>query len=41
MRSKRRSESLRLVGPRVELRPLTIDDWPAWREVRLRSKSWL
>lgn len=41
MRSRRRSDALRLVGPRVVLRPLTVDDWPAWREVRIKSRDWL
>ena len=30
-----------LVGPRVMLRPLTSADFPAWREVRVRSRAWL
>lgn len=30
-----------LVGPRVVLRPLTSADFPAWREVRVRSRDWL
>jgi [ribosomal protein S5]-alanine N-acetyltransferase len=30
-----------LRGQRVELRPLKSDDWEAWREVRIRSRSWL
>lgn len=41
MRSKRRSDSLRLAGARVLLRPLTVDDWEAWREVRIRARDWL
>jgi len=30
-----------LVGARVLLRPLRVDDWSAWREVRLRCRDWL
>ena len=30
-----------LTGPRVELRPLTGDDWEQWRGVRTRSRDWL
>ncbi len=30
-----------LVGGRVMLRPLRVDDWDAWREVRLRCREWL
>ena len=30
-----------LAGPRVMLRPLTSADFPAWREVRVRSRAWL
>jgi len=30
-----------LIGARVLLRPLTSDDWEAWREVRLRCREWL
>src|SRR5438270_314635 len=30
-----------LVGGRVMLRPLRVDDWDAWREVRLRCRAWL
>jgi ribosomal-protein-alanine N-acetyltransferase len=30
-----------LVGGRVLLRPLRVDDWDAWREVRLRCREWL
>jgi ribosomal-protein-alanine N-acetyltransferase len=30
-----------IVGPRVLLRPLTSVDFPAWREVRVRSRAWL
>ncbi|MDQ1480614.1 MAG: [ribosomal protein S5]-alanine N-acetyltransferase, partial [Actinomycetota bacterium] len=30
-----------LVGSRVLLRPLRVEDWEAWREVRLRCREWL
>jgi ribosomal-protein-alanine N-acetyltransferase len=30
-----------LIGPRVMLRPLEVNDHPAWREVRERSREWL
>lgn len=30
-----------LVGRRVLLRPLTVNDFDAWREVRERAQSWL
>jgi ribosomal-protein-alanine N-acetyltransferase len=30
-----------LVGARVLLRPLRVDDWDAWREVRGRCRTWL
>jgi ribosomal-protein-alanine N-acetyltransferase len=30
-----------LIGGRVMLRPLRVDDWDAWREVRLRCRDWL
>jgi ribosomal-protein-alanine N-acetyltransferase len=30
-----------LVGARVLLRPLRVDDWDAWREVRGRCRAWL
>ena len=30
-----------LVGARVVLRPLRVDDWDAWREVRRRCRTWL
>jgi [ribosomal protein S5]-alanine N-acetyltransferase len=35
------SEVDELVGARVLLRPLRVDDWNAWREVRLRCRNWL
>src|SRR5947209_5069717 len=37
----RRGESLELIGARVLLRPLRVDDWEAWRDVRLRCRDWL
>ncbi len=37
----RNLKSLALAGPRVELRALRVDDFEAWREVRLRSRDWL
>ncbi len=30
-----------LLGSRVMLRPLRVDDWDAWREVRVRCRRWL
>jgi ribosomal-protein-alanine N-acetyltransferase len=30
-----------LVGARVLLRPLQVDDWEAWRDVRRRCRAWL
>jgi ribosomal-protein-alanine N-acetyltransferase len=30
-----------LVGARVLLRPLRVDDWEAWRDVRRRCRTWL
>ena len=41
MRSWRRADVLDLAGARVILRPLTVDDWEAWRDVRIRSRDWL
>ena len=41
MRSRRRAESIRLVGPRLALRPLVPADWEAWRAVRIASRAWL
>lgn len=35
------ADPLRLVGPRVLLRPLRGTDFAAWRAVRLRSRDWL
>ena len=36
-----RSNPLELSGRRVSLRPLTVGDFDAWREVRRRSRDWL
>jgi [ribosomal protein S5]-alanine N-acetyltransferase len=36
-----RATPLRLRGRRVTLRPITTDDFDAWREVRLRCADWL
>ena len=33
--------SAELRGRRVVLRPLTTEDYPAWREVRVRCRGWL
>jgi ribosomal-protein-alanine N-acetyltransferase len=30
-----------LIGARVLLRPLRVDDWEAWRDVRIRCQQWL
>ena len=30
-----------LVGSRVMLRPLRVEDWDAWRDVRIRCRDWL
>jgi len=30
-----------LVGARVMLRPLRVDDWDGWRDVRIRCRTWL
>jgi [ribosomal protein S5]-alanine N-acetyltransferase len=30
-----------LTGARVQLRPLRVDDWEAWRDVRVRCREWL
>lgn len=32
---------LELVGRRVLLRPLTVSDFDAWRQVRVRARDWL
>ncbi len=37
----RRNESLELIGARIVLRPLRIDDWEAWRDIRVRGQHWL
>ena len=36
-----RSGALELTGRRVTLRPLTVGDFEAWREVRRRCRDWL
>ncbi len=36
-----RGASLVLTGRRVLLRPLTVADFEAWREVRIRAREWL
>lgn len=36
-----RTSALELVGRRVTLRPLNLDDFEAWQEVRRRCASWL
>jgi [ribosomal protein S5]-alanine N-acetyltransferase len=41
MRSRRHADPDELIGARVLLRPLRIDDWEAWRDVRLRCRAWL
>jgi ribosomal-protein-alanine N-acetyltransferase len=41
MRSRRHADPDELIGARVLLRPLRIDDWEAWRDVRLRCRDWL
>jgi [ribosomal protein S5]-alanine N-acetyltransferase len=38
MRTRR---EVSLSGPRVMLRPLGVDDFEAWREIRVRSRDWL
>ena len=30
-----------LIGRRVTLRPLVVEDFPAWQEVRRRNADWL
>jgi ribosomal-protein-alanine N-acetyltransferase len=37
----RTSDGAPIDGRRIRLRPLTVDDWDAWREVRLRCQDWL
>ena len=37
----RRQPSPRLYGQRVMLRPISAQDFAAWREVRVRNESWL
>ena len=37
----RRQQQPRLYGRRIMLRPLGPNDFPAWREVRLRNEAWL
>ena len=39
--AQRGSQVTELVGGRVVLRPLRVEDWDAWREVRLRCREWL
>jgi ribosomal-protein-alanine N-acetyltransferase len=41
MRSRRHADPNELIGARVLLRPLRVDDWEAWRDVRLRCRDWL
>jgi ribosomal-protein-alanine N-acetyltransferase len=41
MRSRRQSDPDQLIGARVLLRPLRVEDWEAWREVRVRCRDWL
>jgi [ribosomal protein S5]-alanine N-acetyltransferase len=41
MRSRRQSDPDQLVAARVLLRPLRVEDWDAWREVRVRCRDWL
>jgi ribosomal-protein-alanine N-acetyltransferase len=36
-----RASTLELTGRRVVLRPLVVGDFEAWREVRIRARSWL
>jgi [ribosomal protein S5]-alanine N-acetyltransferase len=36
-----RASTLELTGRRVALRPLVVGDFEAWREVRVRARSWL
>ncbi|MCU1430806.1 MAG: acetyltransferase, ribosomal protein N-acetylase [Actinomycetia bacterium] len=41
MRSRRQADPNTLLGARVLLRPLRVDDWEAWRDVRTRCRDWL
>jgi ribosomal-protein-alanine N-acetyltransferase len=41
MRSRRHADPNELIGARVVLRPLRVDDWEAWRDVRVRCRDWL
>ena len=41
MRSRRHADPNELIGSRVLLRPLRVDDWDAWRDVRVRCRAWL
>lgn len=41
MRSRRLADVPQLHGPRVVLRPLRVDDWEMWRDVRQRCRVWL
>jgi ribosomal-protein-alanine N-acetyltransferase len=41
MRSRRHADPNELIGSRVLLRPLRVDDWDAWRDVRVRCRDWL
>ncbi len=41
MRSRRHADPNELIGARVLLRPLRVDDWEAWRDVRVRCRDWL
>ncbi len=36
-----RADLVELVGRRVLLRPLRVDDWDVWRELRIRCREWL
>ncbi len=41
-RSERRSEvTTTLIGRRVVLRPIVVEDFPSWQEVRRRNADWL
>ncbi len=39
--TSRGGPTLTLTGRRVLLRPLTVTDFEAWREVRIRARDWL